>query len=93
VSRSISLDDEDDQPFRGEVVWTSRDGKYVVVKGPFPYGLIRSADSEDIETAKNRKIAGILGLYQRGETTRAWYAKMMAAQVEPTTNHLGEVAP
>lgn len=85
--------DNGDGTFTAPILWRSRDGKYVVCQGPFPYGMTRSPDSKDMERAIRRLIMGESGLMIRGATTRNYYAKVLASTVLEMSNALGEVAP
>ncbi len=72
-------------------VWTSEDGEYAVIEGPFPPGLPRSLDSKDIGTAMRRDPETI---QVRGGTTQPRrYAKVASYSVTPNENEYGEICP
>lgn len=70
--------------------WTSPDGRYVVVQGPFPEGFIRSLDCSTVAEARDRASSGLV---ERNETTRKRYAKTFSKLVTQVENEWGEIAP
>lgn len=71
-----------------EILWTSPNGKYVVVCGPFPRGFVRSVDAKTASIAQNRACGTVVA---RHETTKQRFAKALAKNVLAASNEWGEV--
>lgn len=85
--------DNGDGTFTATSLWRSRDGKYVVCQGPFPFGMTRTPDSKEMDRAVRRQTTGPVGVMIRAATTRPYYAKVLASTIVELMNDLGEVAP
>lgn len=75
------------------VHWRDPRGKYVVVSGPFPYGMFRSETRKVLEKA----IMSDPGyMTSRPETTNEDYAKVLATdimEIDSGENEFGPVSP
>lgn len=71
------------------ILWTSANGQFAVVAGPFPYGFVRTLTSQTVEHASKRQ-----DLVSRKATERDdQYAKVRMRDLMPTSNALGDICP
>lgn len=73
-----------------EILWTSDDGQYAVVRGPFPAGFVRSIDTNYLDRAKDRANRTVIS---RPATTTEKFAKVRMRDLAPTMNEYGELCP
>lgn len=71
-------------------LWVSRSGKYAVVQGPFPDGLVRTLTSKELDVAIKKRADE---LASRHGTNKPHYAKVLASSIVETHNEWGEVCP
>lgn len=77
-----------------QVLWTSKTGKWVVVRGPFPQGFQRTTTRKTLEAAiKVTTTDDNHGFQSRPETESEHYAKTLAKLVVVPQNDWGEVCP
>ena len=77
-----------------QILWTSKNGKWVVVRGPFPQGFQRTTTRKTIEAATRVTTTGVEhGLQSRQAVTSDSYAKTLAKLVVNSQNDWGEVCP
>ena len=86
---------DDELKVTREILWTSQNGKWVVVAGPFPHGFSRTLTAKTVDGAVMRRTSADFeeGIMIRGATTNSHPAKTLARLVIPLTNDWGEVCP